>query len=236
MCKEIKIKKKKKIVLFPTWIFCFLFFLSVTNKQTAARESIQICQVAMTIVKLILIKCPCWVGRATYSNRGPQVLSGGWQESQYFPSNSLKRSLNCCYLECWDSKRGKPYIKAHSQRSPLRKTAHSPGIVWSSVLKDGKSYEKGLDENYREECYEIKRNPEIKCKTFLAQDYSSSFPYTTLAIHLSTSHNTIKCNVIFRVICCDIAFMIIIFPTLNYHKDKSYCNASRWFTLVFFVQ
>ncbi len=126
--KKSRSKEKNNFVLFPTWIFCFLFFLSVTNKQTAAHESIQICQVAMTIVKLILIKCPFWVGRATCSNRGPQVLSGGWQESQYFPSNSLKRSLNCCYLECWDSKRGKPYIKAHSQRSPLRKTAHSPGI------------------------------------------------------------------------------------------------------------
>ncbi len=90
-------KRKKKIVPYLNFLF---FFLSVTNKQTAAHESIQICQVAMTIVKLILIKCPCWVGRATYSNRGPQVLSGGWQESQYFPSNSLKRSLNCCYLEC----------------------------------------------------------------------------------------------------------------------------------------
>ncbi len=55
-------RKKKCFVPYLNFLF-FVFFLSVTNKQTAARESIQICQVAMTIVKLILIKCPCWVGR-----------------------------------------------------------------------------------------------------------------------------------------------------------------------------
>lgn len=154
MCKEVKIKREKQFCFVPYLNFQFSFFcLSVTKEQTAAHESIQICQVAMAIVKLILIKCPCWVGRAACSNQGPRVLSGGWQESQYFPSNSLKRSLNCCYLQCWDCKRGKPYIKAHSQRSLLRKQHILLGFVWSSILKDGKSWEKGLDEYYREECY-----------------------------------------------------------------------------------
>lgn len=142
--KKSRSKEKKQICFVPYLNFQFsIFFLSVTKEQTAAHESIQICQVAMAIVKLILIKCPCWVGRAACSNQGSRVLSGSWQESQYFPSNSLKRSLNCCYLQCWDCKRGKPYIKAHSQRSPLRKHILL-GFVWSSVRKDGKSWEKGF--------------------------------------------------------------------------------------------